>query len=162
MKFVVDAMLGKLAKWLRILGHDTELIPPDLTDEEILDMNFDGRIFLTRDKELAKRVSKKGITCLLAPERQEEALALLSLEFGLKLRIDPRTTRCPFCNSPMSPINKININNLPKEVIKSNNIFLKCDKCGNIYWFATHYWKMLQMLLRARSIKAKIALSSMR
>ncbi len=158
MKFIVDAMLGKLAKWLRILGHDSELISPDLMDEEILSMDFNGRVFLTRDKELAKRVSKRRINYLLVPERQEEALALLSLKLGLRLRIDPRTTRCPFCNSPMSPVSKIILNNLPREVIKSNNIFLRCNKCGNVYWFATHYWQMLRMLLKARSIKVKMSL----
>ncbi len=161
MRFLVDAMLGKLAKWLRILGHDTLLISPELRDDEILEMDPDGRVFLTRDKELLKRMVKRGVASLEVPERQEEALALLSLELGLRLRIDPKTTRCPFCNSPMFRINKKDLDNLPKEVIKGNNIFLKCYKCGNVYWFATHYWQMLNMLLRARSIKVKMDLGQL-
>ncbi len=156
MRFLADAMLGKLAKWLRILGYDTILMSSDLDDDSILSLTGKDRVLITRDKELALRARKRGIICLVVPEDHAEALAVISDRLGIILRIYPSKTRCPFCNLPMTRVRKSELKNLPREVIKSNNLFLKCEKCGNVYWFATHYWQMLGTLRRARATKIKL------
>ena len=73
MKFVVDHMLGRLAKWLRILGYDT-VYSPSLDDPDLVRISqAEGRLLLTRDTGIARR---KGIECLLIDsDRLEEQLA---------------------------------------------------------------------------------------
>ncbi len=158
-KFLVDSMGGKLAKWLRILGCDTEYVDPREEDSLIL-RSSTGRILVTRDRELVKRAINYGIRVISVPERLEEALAILSASAGVKLRIDPRESRCPFCNTKLDLIKRAHVaKELPREVLRSHIKFLVCPSCGNVFWFGTHYWNMLRTLSEVKQKRGSLQYS---
>ncbi len=143
-KFIVDLMLGKLARYLRIMGYDT-LYPFFLTDDEIVDKAFrENRIVLTRDYGLFSSCRKRGIESVLIREdnivgqlNQLYCLGLVSLE------IDPLNSRCPRCNHPLRVTRK------PPLKVHSENgdkLYFICDGCGSIYWIGRH-WRTIRKIL---------------
>ncbi len=146
-------MSGKVAKWLRILGCDTLYAKSSLSDSSLLDITKE-RILVTRDKELKNRAEKLGESAILIPEDTVEALALISKEFSISLKIDPKSTRCPFCNTKLLLVSRSAVaNRLPKEVVNAHTKFLICPSCGKMFWFGTHYWNMLRTLSRIKEKK---------
>jgi uncharacterized protein with PIN domain len=144
MKFIVDNMLGKLAKWLRFLGYDT-LYPKILNDKQLAQLSLaEDRVLLTRDKELA---SKKDIKVLyIISEQLDDQLKQVILEFGLKLG-DSAFTRCPECNYMLKKIEKTDIEGkLPSGVIENQDKFWVCNNCEQYYWQGTHFTKIKDKL----------------
>jgi len=141
MKFVVDCMLGKLAKWLKILGFDV-LYFSKIEDEEILNIaKKQKRALLTRDNYLIKKA--KGIPNLfIESENWPEQVIQVINSFNLREKIKPYS-RCIECNYPLKKIKKERAKNLVAPFIYENeNEFALCPKCGRIYWPGTHYRKM--------------------
>ncbi len=158
-KFLVDSMSGKLAKWLRILGCDTEYVNPKEEDSLIL-RSSTGRILITRDRELVKRAINHGVRVIYVPEQLEEALAVVSASAGVKLRIDPRGSRCPFCNTKLDVVRRPRVpRELPKEVLHSHTRFLVCPSCKSVFWFGSHYWNMLKTLSEVKKKRRILPLS---
>ncbi len=145
-KFLVDSMSGKLARWLRILGCDTRYVDPKEEDSLII-MSSTGRILVTRDRELVKRAINHGVRVIYVPERLEEALAVVAVSAGVKLRTNPRESRCPFCNTKLKVVERSQVpRKLPREVLRSHTRFLVCSSCKSVFWFGSHYWNMLKTL----------------
>ncbi len=158
-KFLVDSMSGKLAKWLRILGCDTEYVNPKEEDSLIL-RSSTGRILITRDRELVKRAINHGVRVIYVPEQLEEALAVVSAGAGVKLRIDPGGSRCPFCNTKLDVVRRPRVpRELPKEVLHSHTRFLVCPSCKSVFWFGSHYWNMLKTLSEVKKKRRILPLS---
>ena len=146
-------MNGKIAKWLRILGHDTFYVSSAVEDSSILDSLRD-RVLVTRDRDLAIRAMKYGKSCIFVPEDLEDALSIISLKFGVRLKIDLSTTRCPFCNERLVRASREEVRSkIPRETLLSHRKFLVCPLCGKIFWFGTHYWEMLKTLSRVKKKK---------
>jgi Uncharacterized conserved protein len=107
-KFVVDAMLGKLARWLRILGYDTAY-NNNFEDWKILKIASDeNRIIITRDRGLCVRARKRGLECfyVIPGLKIEEILAKLSSKYSIDLNIvDPNFSRCSVCNGVLKKVN---------------------------------------------------------
>lgn len=145
MKFIVDSMLGKLAKRLRLLGHDT-LYAPDIDDHDLISIaKHEDRIIVTRDTGVAK---VRGLKVMLirstAIEEQLKELSRLS-----KIRFDSRISfsRCPDCNTPVEEVEKSKIENIvPKLVFDTMDKFAYCPKCKKAYWQGTHYDKLVKEL----------------
>jgi len=138
-KFICDFMLGRLAKWLRLLGFDTVYYNnPD--DSGILHKALkEGRIILSRSKDITKY--KNSI--LIKSENIEEQLRQLK-EI---IKITSPLSRCPECNTSLNNVNKEDIKDkVPKYIYKIHSDFKKCPDCGKIFWKGTHY----------REIKRKI------
>lgn len=153
-KFIADAMLGSLARWLRLIGLDT-LYSPSYTDKDILTIaERENRVILTRDKVLAKKASKKGLqVVLLSMTILEEALAYLAFKFDFSLDFDPERTRCPLCNSRLRIVEnplEIRVTWQPPVLARS---YWVCPQCGQVYWKGRHF-KAINSILR----KAKNAL----
>ncbi len=146
-------MNGKIAKWLRILGYDTLYVSSSVEDSSILD-SLKDRVLVTRDRHLAIRAMKYGKPCIIVPEDLEDALSIISLRFGVRLRIDASSTRCPFCNERLVGTNREKVRSkIPRETLLSHIKFLSCPSCGKIFWFGTHYWEMLKTLSRVKKKK---------
>ena len=144
MKFIVDNMLGKLAKWLRFLGYDT-LYPKILNDKQLAQLSLaEDRVILTRDKELA---TKKDIKILyIISEQLDGQLKQVIKEFDLKLG-DYAFTRCPECNYMLKKIEKADIEDkLPLGVVEHQNVFWVCNNCEQYYWQGTHFYKIKDKL----------------
>ncbi len=142
-KFITDRMLGKLVRWLRILGFDT--IYPSFEDNLslILTARQESRILLTRDANLIKR---RNICDFLFIESDHWEEQLLGIIKGLKLKIDFNSkifSRCSLCNSPTKNIDKKEVKNyVPTYVFSTQNKFVYCPFCKKYYWRGTHWQRM--------------------
>jgi len=143
MKFLVDSMLGRLAKWLRILGYDT-LYFSSLDDNDLVRIaRAEGRVVLTRDREMVRR---RGIDSLLIEsDNFREQVRQVSRDLGL--RGDASFTRCPVCNSPLQGVAKEAVRErVPPYVFKTQERFSLCPQCDKIYWRGTHWQRMRERL----------------
>ena len=141
-RFFADSMLGKLAKWLRILGCDTAF-DPDIPDGEIADRALrEGRIILTRDTLLILRRDVRENHYFVRGDSYRDQLRQVVDRFA----IDPAAglfTRCVRCNEPLERIGRQNAaDKVPAYVVKTQETFRACARCGRIYWKATHREKM--------------------
>lgn len=137
-KFIVDAMLGKLARWLRILGYDTFYFR-GIEDWKIIKIAEETkRIIITRDKGLCIRARKKGLECFMVfpDEDLVDILAKLSLKYKIDLTADPNFSRCTECNGIL-------------EKIDDNK--WRCTKCGKEYWKGSHWKTIEDTLIKAKS-----------
>ncbi len=147
-RFFADSMLGKLAKWLRILGCDTAF-DPDISDSGIAERALrDGRIILTRDTLLIRRRSVRENHFFVRGDSCRDQLRQVVARFA----IDPETalfTRCVRCNEPLEKIGRRNAaGKVPRYVFETQESFHACARCGRIYWRGTHREEMERHLGR--------------
>ena len=158
MKFITDGMLGKLTRWLRILGEDVKY-SRSLNDEQLIKTaKAENRILLSRDLKLYQQARKRGVNTILVKGATEaEKLASLSKRFNFKLEIDVTISRCPKCNTPIRPISKDKIQErIPEATSTYYNEFWECPGCGQIYWRGSH-WKRIEKTLKEarRAVESK-------
>lgn len=149
LKFVTDGMLGKLTRWLRMLGHDVEYAGSMDDKKLMLKAKEENRILLTRDVELFKRAVARGVEAFLVENPNQTAnLAGLAKRFGFKLEIDVAVSRCPKCNSKLETVAKTSVADKLFETTASNyDEFWQCQGCGQVYWRGTH-WKKIEKTLK--------------
>ena len=141
MKFVVDCMLGKLAKWLKILGFDALFFSKIEDDELIAIARNQSRILLTKDTGLIQR-AKNVETLFLESEEWQEQIRQVMEHFNLRERVDPHT-RCIDCNVVLKNLPKKNAKNLVSAfVFEQADSFALCPNCGRIFWRGTHFKDM--------------------
>lgn len=146
-KFVLDVHLGKLAKYLRMLGFDT-MFCTALDDHEIVEISLhEQRIVLTRDKGLLK---DKNLTHgywvrNITPEKQLQEI-ISKCDLATKIN---SFTRCMECNGQLQLIAKDEVKqDLPENVGQYYQKFSRCLSCRKIYWEGTHYQKMQAFIRR--------------
>ena len=152
MKFIADGMLGSLARWLRMMGHDAEF-PLILDDDRLMVLaKKENRILLTRDLDLYKRSASQGIDAFYVEGKTEaERLAALSKRFGIALEIDLSVSRCPRCNTAIRSVQKGDVaDRVEKNTFTHYNEFWECPKCGKVYWQGAHWPKILETLDEAK------------
>lgn len=147
-------MLGKLTRWLRMLGHDVHYYR-DSEDKKLVKLaKSEKRILLTRDHELYQQAVTSGVEAVLV-EATEEAkkLAYLAKLFNFKLEIDLSSSRCPKCNTQIKAASKRSvINQIPPATSTYYNYFWKCPGCNQIYWQGAHWKRIEEILKEARNI----------
>ena len=143
-KFAADRMLGKLAKWLRIIGQDVAYGSHLAGYGLIRTARMEGRLILTRDRGI--RMKSPPAYLLIQSTHFREQLKQVVDEYGL----DPfknAFTRCVDCNSLLQPIPKDSVKEkVPPYVFSSQEKFSHCRHCQRVYWPATHLQKMLEEL----------------
>jgi len=141
MRLLLDEMLKKTAKWLRIFGIDTEFAS-GRDDDELLELaKKEGMVLVTRDAPLYSRCVKNGVRCLFVrSEELAEQVALIKTGLGLEFTF-PEKTRCPACNTPLEVVSRTEVSGLVEEkVLERFDKFWKCGGCGKVYWEGSH-WK---------------------
>ncbi|MGB9713418.1 MAG: Mut7-C RNAse domain-containing protein [Candidatus Bathyarchaeales archaeon] len=158
MKFIADGMLGKLTRWLRMLGHNVKY-SNKLDDAQLIAIaKKERRILLTRDLELYQQATAKGVdTFYLNGVTEEERLAELAKRFNIKLDIDMTTSRCPKCNAKVKPVSKDKVRDkVEKSTFNYYNDFWECPKCGQVYWQGAHWIRIRKTLeLAKENLKRK-------
>ncbi len=157
MRFITDGMLGRLTRWLRMLGQDVKY-SRSLNDEQLIKVaEAENRILLTRDLKLYQQARKRGVnTTLVEGATEAEKLASLAKQFDIKLEIDVTISRCPKCNSPIKPISKNKImERIPEATSTYYNKFWECSGCGQIYWQGSHWKRIEKTLKEAREASEK-------
>jgi len=139
--FFVDAMLGNIARKLRLLGYDSQYFS-DIDDEKLIDSaRKENRIIISKDEELIKKVQKLDMRSIhiTKEEEIEEFLEIINSVNLKRIQINGDIARCPKCNSLTESIDKEIIKKrIPQGVLKSNEKFWICKWCNQIYWEGTH------------------------
>lgn len=146
-RFLADAHLGGLARRLRLLGFDTELAGDDSDRTLAALADGDGRILLSRDRELLKhrRVMRGRYVRALGTEGQLREIVAL---FGLRRDARP-LTRCLECNAPLRDADRDEVaHRLPPMVAAGHDRFTLCTGCGRVYWPGSH-WRRLRAVVDA-------------
>jgi uncharacterized protein with PIN domain len=146
-------MLGKLTRWLRMLGHGVDYFR-DADDKVLIDLaDSEKRILLTADLELYQQTLNRGLDAFFVESKDlAQTLADLANRFGFKLEIYLDLSRCPKCNGSLMSVSKDTvIEKLPKATSTNYNAFWKCRKCGQVYWQGAHWKRILATLEDARN-----------
>ena len=145
MKFIVDVMLGRLAKWLRILGYDT-LYDSTYTDDDLFFKAHQGkRILLTRDSELARRMNPKYCLFIIEHSVQDQVKQVVR-HYKLNTK-DYVFTRCTLCNELVEHVSKKLVNGrVPDFVFNSIDKFYYCADCDKVYWAGSHIQLVREVL----------------
>src|SRR5208337_4825897 len=156
MRFLLDGMLGKSARWLRMLGFET-LYLKDSSDQELLSLaKRDSLILLTSDEELYRTAAMRNIeTSLVHGHTEAERLAEVAKRYNLKLEIDTTISKCPMCGFSITEVSKENVEKLVlPTTFKLYQTFWVCTnvKCAKVYWHGSHWKKIEQTLESARKI----------
>jgi uncharacterized protein with PIN domain len=137
MRFIADAMLGRLAKWLRILGLDV-LYCADMEDGQVIRIALEQRrIILTRDSGLVKNRGAKDAILITSDNVRDQ---LRELRDRLPLGEAKHLGRCAVCNGILSRVDKKDEvrEAVPDYIYHSVDNFLRCGGCGRVYWPGSH------------------------
>jgi uncharacterized protein with PIN domain len=148
-KFIVDHNVGKLAKWLRLMGYDARFFRGGSDAELVAIALKEGRIILTRDTRIMQRrlVTKGKLKALLITSDQpENQIHQLIDSLKLDYHFNPFSL-CLECNQPLVERKKAELKELvPPYVFKTQEQFRQCPACGRIYWRGTHWRAMTRRL----------------
>ncbi len=144
-KFILDVHLGKLARYLRMLGFDA-LYRNNYSDDEIVSISgMEARAILTKDKGILKH-NKVNRGYYVRNSNPEEQLSEVVLRFDLNKSIN-EFTRCLECNTILKKIEKNEVaDRIPRKVKERQIDFYICNSCNKIYWPGSHYIKMKEMI----------------
>ncbi len=144
MRLVADAMLGRLAKWLRVAGYDTLYWRGD--DAGLVRLAVaEGRLLLTRDTRLAPRLPPDQ-SLFIESDHYDEQLRQVIGRLGWPARIGHRCLRC---NLLLDSADKAELRgHVPEFVWSRHDRFARCPGCLRIYWEGTHYQRMTEAFRR--------------
>ena len=138
-RFFVDVMLGKLARWLVLLGYDSKFA--GCTGRSDLDLmteaRNEGRIFVTRDRRIPEVAGVRKVVIL--HEDLEAQLRQIAGELSLKPDPALRFSRCTDCNEPLDTLKReAALPLVPPMARTLETPFWRCRLCGKVYWRGTH------------------------
>jgi uncharacterized protein with PIN domain len=150
-KFIVDSNVGKLAKWLRMLGYDAIFFEGE-DDAYMIDKAMkESRVILTRDTQVMKRgVITSGRLKAILIDSDHQELQILQVIEALHLDFQSRPfTICLECNNSLEERSKEEMRDrVPPYVFKTQQQYMECPACQRIYWRGTHWQAMLRKLER--------------
>ncbi len=145
-RFIADAMLGKLARWLRVMGCDVEYFPRIDDGELVTRAERSGRLILTRDTLLVRRRRARENHFFVRGDDYREQVRQVTAAFA----IDPFAhflTRCLECNALLADISReLAAERVPPYVFATQQSFQECPACGRLYWRGTHRARMFEEL----------------
>jgi uncharacterized protein with PIN domain len=157
--FVLDGMLGSLARWLRMMGHDV-IYSNIMDDLELLAIaKKENRFLFTRDLALYQQATAKGIeTYYVEGVTEPERLAEIARRFQIPLAVDMEKSRCPKCNGKLNPVPKEEVaDKVEKNTLIYYDAFWLCPTCGAVYWQGAHWTKIRAVLAEANEkLKKKV------
>src|SRR5215813_3521957 len=151
-RFLADRMVGKLARWLRILGYDTVYLPQLSPEGVMREARRQGRLILTRDTRLLRRKDAPSFVFVQSDRFREQLRQVVDT-----LHLDP--VRALFtlfaeCNRTLKEVAKDQIRDrVPEYVWQTQNEFRRCPGCHRVYWGATHRDHVLAELQRLGMVR---------
>lgn len=148
-KFVADHNVGKLARWLRMMGYDTRFFDGEDDSEMVAIAVAESRVILTRDRQIAKRrlVSSGRLkVCLFDTSEPEEQIRQLIEAYKLKTDFKPFSL-CIECNRALEKRTREQVKDrVPPYVFKTEDSYMECPACHRIYWRGSHWQAMCRRL----------------
>lgn len=141
-------MLGRAARWLRILGYDLILVNNTMDDSEVLRLLDGDRILLTRDRQLVGRAlsSGKNAVFISSDSIDGQMMQLVSL---LEIDADRLFTRCPHCGAILERVSKEDAGKsgmVSEGSLEGSDQFWRCPHCGKYYWKGSHWPRIIERL----------------
>lgn len=132
-------MLGRLARWMRLLGYDTLYFKDTDYNRLILKADNEGRIILTRNNRLKK---DKGVF-LIRSENIKEQIKEVTKNFPGERKF----SRCSLCNTALEKVPKERVKDMvPRYTFRTHRVFYLCPKCKKVYWRGSHIKLMEEFL----------------
>jgi hypothetical protein len=155
MTFVADCMLGKLAKWLKILGFDV-LFFSKAADKDLVELSRrEDRVLLTRDTGLIEKTAKRPNRLFVRSDDWEDQVVQVLDELELWDDVRPNT-RCIECNLPLKSLERERARNLVTPYVSEHaSSFAICPDCNRVFWQGTHYGDMERKIERLFERRAK-------
>jgi uncharacterized protein with PIN domain len=150
MIFIADKTLGKLAKWLRILGYDTIYWRSDDLTGLLSRALEEGRALITKDSKLYQG---KGTVRALLIQEDNPFLQLQEVlrHFRLPVNKEMLFTRCLICNASLEEVVPEEVKEeVPDYIYHTHQEFSRCPSCRKVYWAGTHYGQMAKVVERLR------------
>lgn len=148
LKFLTDASLARLAKWLRLLGYDTVVFPREAGREMLRLADKEGRIVLTRRQDMTER-QFAGTLFLIIDVLVGNQLKSVIEKFSLKLDRQKMFGICMACNEKLNPVSREEVCDLvPPYVFENCDQYNRCPRCNKIYWMGTHPRNALRFMER--------------
>ena len=148
-KFMVDNNVGKLTKWLRMVGYDALFFDGKDDARMIATAWQEGRVILTRDTQIMRRrvvTSGRLKALLLQSDEPEQQVRQVIATLGLDCR-SGLFTRCLECNRPLVTVEKQQVKGrVPPYVFQTQRRYMACPGCARIYWRGTHWAAMKKRL----------------
>jgi len=148
-KFIADCNVGKLARWLRLMGYDARFFDGDDDSELVAMAKAEGRVILSRDTRIMERrliTSGRVKAVLIGSDQPERQIHQVVDTLGLDSRFRPFSL-CLECNQPLVERAKDELKELvPPYVFKTQSQFMQCPNCERIYWRGTHWQAMTRKL----------------
>ncbi len=146
MKFILTKELGRLARWLRILGYDTIYYDKDDKSRLIIISLRDKRVILTRGSKMSRFTGVRMFRII--EDDVKKQLAQVVKELDLDIEEDKTFLRCVDCNEPLVDIKKNKAEDrVPPYVFKTQKEFKMCPACNKIFWKGTH-WQLVKEFLK--------------
>lgn len=144
-RFILDVHLGKLARYLRMLGFDAAY-ERDQEDAAIIDLSLQQRrVILTRDLGILKH-SRVTHGYWLRHDEPAEQLREVLRALDLFRQLQP-FTRCMDCNGRIHPVDRKAVKGqIDPDTFQQFKEFWQCRDCSKIYWRGSHYESMLRQV----------------
>lgn len=138
MKFILTNELGRLARWLRIIGFDTTYFKSSNIGTLIIESLREDRFIITRRQSKIDDLQKR--TLMLSSDALAEQLKEVIGKLNLKINENEMFKRCTLCNAELIEVKKEEAKELiPEYVYKTQNDFRQCSVCKRIYWQGSHW-----------------------
>jgi len=149
LKFIVDNNVGKLAKWLRIMGYDTRFFDGSDDSQMVATALKEDRVILTRDTQIMKRgvvTSGRLKAVLIQSDKPEQQIRQVVETLKLDCQFRPFAI-CLECNQPLKESSQQQVRDqVPLYVFQTQNQYVECPACHRIYWRGTHWQAMTKKL----------------
>ena len=143
--FAADRTLGKLAKWLRILGFDTRY-ESGASSRAFFETLESERIFLTRTEKLRKMSCEHRLVFIKSNDPVEQLKQVIN-EVGITNEDLRPFSRCSPCNLPIVNIHKDSvIGRVPDYIWETHDAFSRCPRCERIYWSGSHTKRCMERI----------------
>lgn len=150
--FAADKTLGRLAKWLRLLGFDT-LFESERADEKFIDTLEKDRILLTRAQRIRQKYADRKLIFVESDHFQQQ-LNQVFQELGIKAEQTRPFSRCLQCNVPIVSVEKSALwGRVPDYIFETHDHFNQCPNCDRIFWPGSHTRRSLGKIRHLLEIK---------
>ena len=146
-RFIVDSMLGRLARWLRIIGYDTTYYN-NIRDDLLIERSLsEERWIITRDTLLIKNRHLRGHTFIRDNDPMDQLRQIVG---ELNLNIDKNLlTRCLECNTSLTKTPRADVFGVvPEYIYSATREFFLCLSCKRVYWKGSHIKRIREMLMK--------------
>lgn len=148
MRFLLTRELGRLAKWLRILGFDAFYFKEGNAGTLVILALKENRTIVTRNLRLPKVPGVR--TVVIRAERIREQIAELKKQMGLPIDPQRMFSRCIICNTELMELPKeAAAGSVPAYVFETQERFMQCPGCARVYWQGTHWGNAQKVLQEA-------------